>query len=109
MGATQTSHQAPTKKETYELMIFPSKAVFDSGEPISGQIILNLQEPLLETGILVASLKGKESFYFTPISKSKQALYNENLFLNERLGVFQFNNNIIPAGVHAFPFQFEAA
>ena len=51
-----------------ELLILPSKAIYSSGEEISGQLILNLKESLPRSGVLVLSIEGKEYFEYLPYS-----------------------------------------
>lgn len=43
-----------------EIIILPSKAVYNSGEDIGGQVIINLKEPLHRAGIIIIALEGKE-------------------------------------------------
>ena len=75
------------------------------GESISGQVILNLSESLPETGLLIVHLKGVENILWQPNARGKNAVSNETTFLNERVGLFQFNNNVVPRGLYTFPFN----
>jgi hypothetical protein len=73
-----------------DITIIPSKAIFKIGEPISGHIVLKLPEPFLNACLLMAFLKGKETFQYTPTKRNKHTVINENKFLSARLGVYQF-------------------
>ncbi len=61
MGSQQGGELHESKKDKkWDIKIIPSKVVFNQTEDVTGQVILELKEPVQRAGVVILSFDGKE-------------------------------------------------